>query len=377
MYSQLRPLKITLVLSMSFLSSGQQSPTNSSANFRSEVREVLVSFNVVRDRYFTPDVKREDVLLLEDGKPRVFSVFEGPGTGHRPPLELVLLFDTTTLPPPESKTRVMNTHWDREATYDFANHWGDHESRAVLEKDGADVRISVYRYDHREMQRLCRSTTDPQTVGNAMHRLLEPIPSGEAIPLTLPLGRETWEAFQTKRHLKPDPKWPGRRDSWTREAIIDTLKDCATSPEKALRVLIVFTEGLNFGVTTTTLEDVTSQAIALGIPVYPIVLDFEQYRGHPYVLVMTANGAESGEATLMVRFGGIGESTGGRAFFPSQLDADLVVEVLNAIRNEGLSRYVLGFQPPSSGQQRTHRLEVKLKSKSSGKLMGGKRTAVY
>jgi hypothetical protein len=107
------------------------------------------------------------------------------------------------------------------------------------------------------------------------------------------------------------------------------------------------------------------------------VLDFEKYNRNPYVLVMTANGAESGEATLMVRFGGIGESTGGRAFYPSQVDTNLLIEVLNAIRNEGLSKYVLGFQPSSSGQQRTHRLEIKLKSKSSGKLMGGRRTAVY
>jgi hypothetical protein len=122
-------------------------------------------------------VKADDVLLLQDGKPREFTVFEGPG-GRRPPLELVLLFDTTTLPPPGSKIRVMWTHWDREATYDFTNHWGDQQSRGVLEKGGADVRVSAYRYDHQQMQRLCRSTSDPQALTSAIHRLPEPIPVG-------------------------------------------------------------------------------------------------------------------------------------------------------------------------------------------------------
>lgn len=367
---------IPLLISVGASSFGQQHPTEPSASFRSEVREVLVSFNVARDSYFALDVKPEDVVLLEDGKPRTFSFFEGPGTGRRPPLEIVLLFDTTTLPPPESATVVMNTYWDREATYDFARHWGDDDSRAVLAKGGADVRVSVYRFEDRAMQRLCRSATDPQTLGNAMRRLLSPIPSGEAIPLTLPPGRRAWVS-----HDKPDPLTKSPRvlttpQSWTLEATIDALKDCATFQNSAVRVLVVFTEASGRR-TTTTLEDVTSQAISLGIPIYPVVLDYEKYQSHPFARRRTAGGWVGFEATLMAEFGGIGKSTSGRAFFPPEVDAEMIGKVLEVIRNEGLSRYVLGFQPPASAKQRLHNLEVKLKSKATGKIMSGKRTAVY
>ena len=402
--------------------------TESSPTFHSETELVLTAFNVVRGLYFAPDVKADDVLLLEDGKPRSFSVFEGPGTGRRPPLELVLLFDTTTLPPPESKITVLMTHWDRKATYDFANHWGEKESRAVLQKAGADVRVSVYRYDHQQLQRLCRSTSDPQALTSAIHRLPEPIAPDEAVPLALPPGRMSMEALMLKHGAfkrKPtDPLyWPL---SWTMEAMIDTLKDSTAAPSSVMRVLVVFSE--TKGPTQTTPQDVADTANALGIPVYPVVLDFDEYLHHPFVIgiAKAGGGAPAGEIPIdrpewaqpydpaattgpaagpspvagnlsastglavspsktvgngstvpMVRFGSVGELTGAESIYPSRIDAGVVNDILNVIRDQGLSQYVVGFAPPSSARQRKHNLEVRLKSKSVGKLRGGQRTAVY
>ncbi len=85
----------------------QQFPSEPSALFRSEAQVVLLSFNVVRDRYFVLDVKPEDLILLQDGKRIQFSSFEGPGTRRRPPLDLALVFDTS--PPPKSQgNRLLN-----------------------------------------------------------------------------------------------------------------------------------------------------------------------------------------------------------------------------------------------------------------------------
>jgi len=349
---------------------------------------VLVPFNVVRGKYFALDVKPEDVALLDNGKPRGFTVFEGPGTGRRPPLELVLLFDTTTLPPPESKIKVLWTPWDRQATYEFTEHWGDAESRAVLEKNGADVRVSVYRYDHQLMQRLCRSTKDAQALASAIHRLPEPLSAEDAIPLTLPPGRMTREAFLLKGGLKRGPRdpflWP---ISWTMEAIIAAARDSAGTPSHALRALVVFSEGWSsdpVGIppakhaysfaTTTTLQDAAEQANALGIAVYPVVLDTEAVARDPHVSsVHVANEA----LASMLKYAKVGELTGGQAFYPPRIDAAAVNEILEGIRNIGLSQYVVGFAPPPSGREQTHKLQIRLKSKSSGKLQGGKRTAVY
>jgi hypothetical protein len=53
-------------------------------------------------------------------------------------------------------------------------------------------------------------------------------------------------------------------------------------------------------------------------------------------------------------------------------------EILAGVRNEGLSQYVVGFVPHASfGTPRDHKLEIKLASKSSGQLIGGKRQATY
>lgn len=378
---------LTLILSTACMFLGQQAPPESSPTFHSQSQLVLTTFNVVRGLYFAPDVKPEDVLLLEDSKPRDFSVFEGPGTGHRPPLELVLLFDTTTLPPPESKITVMWTHWDRNATYDFTNHWGNKESRDVLEKGGADVRVSVYRYDNQQLQRLCRSTSDPQTLTGAIHRLPEPIPGDEAIQLTLPPKREAPDPLKYggyKRKPTDPLYWPF---SWTMEAMIDTLKDSTGAPSNAICALTVFSEGGAHGAggTTTMPQDVADQANALGIPVYPVVLDLDEYIRHPFGVGFPPGShplpGQSGGYNIstlpMARFGSVGELTGGRSFCPSRLDAGVVNDILDAIRDLGLSEYVVGFAPPSSGRQREHRLEIRLKSKSSGKLVGGKRTAAY
>jgi hypothetical protein len=376
---------------------------------------VLTSFNVVRGRYFAPDVKPEDVVLLQDGKPRGFSTFEGPGTGQQPPLELVLLFDTSTFPPPGSGTGTIDparlpagaargagspagdpvtlfrglTRWDREAVYDFTKHWGDQESRAILEKDGADLRVSVYRYDHQQMQLLCRSAKDAGALTSAMHRLLEPMAGDNLVPLTLPPGRMTFDDYAAKNHL-PRPsgavvRWPV---SWTMEALIAALKDSVTTPTNAIRVLAVFSEGGaskgdgpgGGSPTTTTAEDAAAQANALGIAVYPVVLDSEEYKQRPNSARLNEDGSltpNTDPPLFMVWFSEVGAQTGGEDFWPARIDGQTVDGILEQIKHSSLSRYLVGFAPEPSEQRRPHKLEVRLKPKASGKVVGGKRTAVY
>jgi hypothetical protein len=398
-----------LILSTACLLFAQRTPQESLPSFNSESKLVLVSFNVVRGAYFAPDVKKDDVVLLQDGKPREFAIFEGPGSGSRPPLELVLLFDTTTLPPPDSRIKV-KTHWDREATYEFTKQWGDKESRSILEKAGADVRVSVYRYDHDRLQGLCRSARDPQTLTNAIRRLPEPMRAEETVPLTMPKGHMTiFDKAAKQNGHEPDPKqtaafWP---QSWTYEAVIDALKDATAGAGAAMRALIVFSE--MDGPTTTKTQDAADQANALGIPVYPVVLDYDEYLRHPFSQGGAYHGGLNPGAreiprpdsvprydpeappnslaavrvwsTLgmipMDRFARLALLTGADALFPSRLNASVVDNILNVIRDKGLSQYVVGFAPPASGQERKHRLEIKLKSKSTGKLKGGDRTALY
>ena len=61
--------------------------------FSAQTKLVLLSFHVRQGKQFVPDLKAGDVTLFEDGKPRPFTIFDGPATQGRMPLELVLLFD--------------------------------------------------------------------------------------------------------------------------------------------------------------------------------------------------------------------------------------------------------------------------------------------
>ena len=403
-----------------------QTPPEPSAVFRSDSNLVLVPFNVERDGYFVLDVKRADVVLLQDGKPREFTVFEGPGTGGRPPLELTLLFDATSLPPPESKIQVKYTYWNRKATYDFTSHWGDAESSAVLGKSGADVRVSAYRYDGKRLQRLCASTKNPQELTRAIRRLPEPMTDADSTALSVHPGRQLFRQDFPNRVLR----WPL---SWTQEAMIETMKQAASGSNNVVRTLAVFSETL--GPTSTQPQDVADQAIQSGVAVFSVVLDFNQYLHHPMGIIggkgghtslgdavaiarpdwaspdklagheappapNTTQDANRGPApnelgghqgggppapgpvvgnlstVMMTRFGSIGPLTGGGALYPDRLDADAVQTVLTGIRNRSLNQYLIGFIAPR-GPARQHELRIKLNSEAPGKLTGGERTALY
>jgi hypothetical protein len=84
------------------------------------------------------------------------------------------------------------------------------------------------------------------------------------------------------------------------------------------------------------------------------------------------------ELDRMDEFGSLGQLTGGRSFKPLNMSADEVRDILEAVKNEALSQYSVGFVPQtSSGPPRKHKLEIRLASKSRGKLTGGKSSAVY
>jgi len=380
---------LPIALSATCLLSAQQAAPESSPTFNSESKLVLVPFNVVRDGHFALDLQQSDVELLQDGKPHDLTVFESPKTRRATPVELTLLFDTTTQTEAESKARFNLTRWNREASYRWVNRWTDAESLTLLEKYVAEVRVAVYRFDRAQLQRLCRPTTDPHTLTAAIHRLPEPIPPEEAIPVSLPPGRQTMEELIAKRSgLKPDPKHPIMLGTpgWSLEAIIGVLKDLEASPDRAIRLLVDFSQGK--GPTTTMPEDVAAQDAVLDIPIYPVALVESGYGPVVNGEAPPGGGFHGCDATALPTgwtcqtvgppaLDSVGPLTGGRAFHPGGIDERVVSNVLEVTRNEGLLRYVVGFVPPPSAKPRKHDLEIKLKSKSIGKLTGGQKTAVY
>ena len=131
-------------------------------------------------------------------------------------------------------------------------------------------------------------------------------------------------------------------------------------------MLVIFSEGK--GGTTTPPEDVADQARALGIPLFNVVFDFDQ--SVPSTLP-GRDAAIAARDALMRCFQNLADSTGGGMFYPSHINAKVISGILEFVRNRGLTQYVVGFVSGSS-MQKEHNLEIRLKSKSSGKLLGAK-----
>jgi hypothetical protein len=68
----------------------QETPT-----FRTETSLALVRFYAAKSGHYVENLTRDDFVLLEDGKPREFTVFEGGGRQRTVPLEVALVFDAS------------------------------------------------------------------------------------------------------------------------------------------------------------------------------------------------------------------------------------------------------------------------------------------
>jgi hypothetical protein len=351
------------------------------STFQTTAKFVLIPFTVARGKYLAADLQPSDVILREDGHPRNFTIFQGPNTPNPLPLEIILLFDSTKNPPSTPQRRV-SSHWDAKAAYEFLNNWDEPATKAIMEKNGMDIRISVYHYADRQLERLCNATRDPAEVLQAFHRLLDPIPTGEGTLTLLPGSKD----FAQNRFVAYSA-------AWLSESIVASLKDAslndatAASPAPARRVLIVFSEG--YSGTSSPRQNVADAAVALGVPVYPVILDRDKYVEHP-----VSCGSQSTAGSLTVPDDGsgapcagkyvtmppatpLGDMTGGGVYFPANLNRKTMDDILQGVRDAELAEYVVGFVPEPSQAQRKRKLEVVLKSQSLGKVVGGRRDVVY
>jgi hypothetical protein len=339
----------------------------------------LVTFNIVHGGSFTRGLNREDIILLEDGKPRAFTTFEGADTQGRVPLDLILLFDTTTLPA-STKQRPVLSHWDRTFTYGFMSDWDDVLSGKLLEHGGADVRLSIAHVDGDRLENLRSFTRNPRDLTASFRRISDPISSGSGETLTAPRGYEVMHSDQVILGSF----------GMLHEAVLASLSE-AQKAGPSIRMLAVFSEG--FSGTTTPTQDVADAASAVGMHLYPIVLDYQLYnqKAPPnksnnagtspiYLPGPSSAGQDSyagGLVPAMVRFSNLAEMTGGRSFFPAHLDASAIQDIVNAMASEGSSQYYVAFVPDPATRRREHKLEIRLKNKAIGKVVGGQRRSLY
>jgi len=352
------------LLSASFVCQAQQSPPdNALPTFRSQSRLVLLPFRVILGKAYATGLSQSDVILLEDGKPRPFTIFDTPTSQIRMPVELALLFDTTP---------KIEPLWDPDDVFRFISQWDDGQSRAVLQptKERAEVRISVYETSGQKLHRLSRPTVDPHILTTALQSLMAPPADhgdpGAEIALALPPGRERVEPGPYTHEYVTSPFYGGEKRGWTMEAAIGLLNEVSTAQDRVARVLVMFSEGV--GATTTIPEDIGNQALDLGIPIYPIATDYK-HRINRFSFPRNY--------FRMQEFEALGKMTGGRASEYTSIDAKSLRAILDRVVSDALAQYVVGFVPAGGEDARRHDLEIRLGSKSAGTIEGGKRRAVY
>src|SRR6516164_10772510 len=137
--------------------------------FQSESALALVRFHVERKHSFADDLKAEDVILLEDGRPRRFTVFEG-SVSRTIPVEMALLFDTSGSVNSEGLLDPL-------------------EYKAALLDKLPGVRLSVYSFNDK-LFRHCRPTRDGAELAAALGQVRDSrskaMATAEQLPLTLP-----------------------------------------------------------------------------------------------------------------------------------------------------------------------------------------------
>jgi VWFA-related protein len=340
----MRAIPVTLLL-VALSGTAQQPPV-----FHAESSIVLVPFHVARYNAYVPNLKPDDVQLFEDGVARKFTVFEFGGSSQRKtPVDLILLFDysctllqTGTFDPMLFKSGLL---------------------------DGMDnVRLAVYGFGD-ELRRYCRPTRDMAVFQPALQALVQRRPMNR-IKLELP------------------PKRKGTPFTWLYEAVIGTVND--TPASDASTMMMVFSDGIP--TTTSVPEDAATVCQRLGVPVYPVVLCYDEILGKIKQVEETgrdrqgnltpAAGARMMELRATQRhiqdFARLGDLTGGRSFESPTVSLQVMRQILGFMVGQVRNQYVVGFVPDTpAGPARQHKLEVRLVDKGLGKVLGGTRIVLH
>jgi hypothetical protein len=365
--------------------------------FRREVNLATVLFRHVEKRT-TTDLRPEDIVLLVDGRPREITLFEGGPTARRSvPLEITWLVDRFSLLP-------IVPHYGRNDEMDLRSF---HNSMLELIDKFPMVFHSIYGFD-KKLWRFCGPTRDTAEISKAIQALRGEVPAVPEIGLQMLPGRklrDPW-AKEACEKINPGEKCgPFPQDDWVFESIIATLQDSAGFPGNTVRALVPISFG--HGGTNSTAKDIEAMVKQAGSPIYPVVLGYMMYEAdilawsrltavYQDLEAKNAGTVRAGSNRTTIRnyesaitfveqelsykndFASLAEMSGGEAFRCGSVLKSDMESIIHTIEEQVRHQYVAGFAPEvSSGMPQKHTLEVKLISKTRGKILGGKRTIWY
>jgi VWFA-related protein len=304
--------------------------------FRAETDLALIRFQVSPKRgHFVTDLRAEDIEIREDGVPQKTSLFEGGRFYPRMvALEISLLFDAS-------------------GSVQQAGNLNPHVFQQSLLDEYENASIAIYGFSD-QLTCFTGPTRQPQVLKEAM------------------------DAVMTIR--------PGTTPLFG--AIAETVRQSTARPG-AIRLLIVFSDGESTARGDTGLVDQAIRAAQeCGVAIYPVVLLRSAVGTSTFSAAVSGSGSRATGSPGTMRppalansesvedFSRLAKETGGEGFVTPARN-DVVGDILKSLSRHVQFDYVAGYYPASSGAKKRHDVEVVLKTKERGTILGGKRIVVH
>ena len=291
---------------------------------------VYVRFHVEKKGSPVERVGREEIRVLEDGRPQTIVVFETPVTRERTiPPEVTLAVDVSS--------SVMDAKLLDEALLREVFLAGLSEQATIgLCAFGGELRCF----------------TPPTRDMKALMRGFE----------------ETVFFSGVTRHQ-------GTR---LYASVAELCKSAdGSAAEQPQRALVVFSDGIdNHG---GKVQDAAQAATLANVRVYAVKLGQAFRETAPRSGFGSRSGAPPNRALYDYKkfdLDKLAEDTGGRAYEPGTLDRKSLGTILHGIATEIRTEYVVGYQPDGSATGKRRRVKVELLDKSLGSIRDGERTLV-
>jgi VWFA-related protein len=294
-------------------------------SFPAETELVYVRFHVEKKGEYAPAVTREQLRVLEDGRPQAIVLLETPSTRERTiPPEVTLALDVSSSVMDE---RLLDESLIKGVLF------------ATL---GEQARVGLCAF------------------GGDLKCLRPPTRDANAL----------LAGFQEALEFGIQSRGQGTR---LYASLADIFRR-ATPGEKAQRAVVVFSDGLdNQG---GHVKDALQAAAEADVRVYAVKLS--------QAFQSTARGSGPFGGTpnrtlydyKKLDLDRLAEETGGQAYEPGTVDEKSLAKVLRSIATEISMENVVGYQPegPPTGKKR--RVKVELVDKALGKIPDGERTLV-
>jgi VWFA-related protein len=288
---------------------------------------VYVRFHIERKGGPTDSLDKDQIRVLEDGRPQTIALLETPSTRERSiPPEVVLALDVSS--------SVMDAGLLDEALVRdvFFAGLGEETTLGLCAFGG-------------ELRCLVPPTRDIQALLDGL---------GEAMLF----GRQT-------------------RNQGTRlYASVAEICNKAREGGKAQRALVIFSDGLdNRG---GKVQEALQVAADTDMRVYAVKLS-QAFRDTGVNLRAGGLGAAPNRALYDYKkfdLDRLASETGGRAYEPGSLDKKSVTGILRSIATEIKTEYIVGYQPDGGATGRKRQVKVELVDRSLGSVRGGERTLV-